>query len=68
MLQIIRTLGFYIGASQHNAIPLVVVLSHIHQEAVQHAPMTNPLEEGQILMEERDDRMNNILKEINRWN
>ena len=67
MRQIVRSLGLGIGASQHNAIPSVVVPNHVHQEAVQHEPMTNSLGEGQILMEE-DDTMSSVLKEIDRWN
>ena len=47
----------------------VVVPDHVHQEAVQHRPMTNSLEEGRILMEDDDgDSMNNVLGEIDRWN
>ena len=68
MRQIVRSLGLGIGASQHNVIPGVIVPDHVHQEAVQHGPMTNSLEEGQILMEEDDDSMNSVLEEIDRWN
>ena len=49
-------------------VPSIVVLDHAHQEAAQHGPMTNLLEEGQILMDDDDDSMNSILKEIDRWN
>ena len=49
-------------------VPTAVVLDYVHQEAVQHASMTNLLEEGQILMDDDDDSLNSILKEIDRWN
>ena len=68
MHQIVRSLGLGIGASQHSVVPGVVAPDHVHQEAVQHGPMTNSLEEGQILMEDDDDSLNSVLKEIDRWN
>ena len=68
MRQIIRSLGLGVGASQHNMVPRAVVPDHVHQEAVQHAPMTNSLEEGQILMDDDDDSLNSMLKETDRWN
>ena len=61
-------MGVGIGASQHNMVPSAVVPDPVHQEAVQHASMTNSLEEGQILMDDDDDNLNSILKKINRWN
>ena len=68
MRRIVRSLGLGIGASRHNVVPSAVVPDHVHQEAVQHASMTNSLEEGQILMDDDDDSLNSILKEIDRWN
>ena len=68
MRRIVRSLGLGIGASRHNVVPNAGVPDHVHQEAVQHALMTNSLEEGQILMDDDDDSLNSILKEIDRWN
>ena len=67
MRRIVRSLGLGIGASRPNMVPRAVVPDHVHQEAVQHAPITNSLEEGQILMDD-DDSLKNMLKEIDRWN
>ena len=55
-------------ALHHNVGLGVIVPDHVHQEAVQHRPMTNSLEEGQIFMEDDDDSLNNVLKGIDRWN
>ena len=68
MRRIVRSLGLGIGASRHNVVPSAVVPDHVHPEAVQHASMTNSLEEGQILMDDDDDSLSSILKEIDRWN
>ena len=68
MRRIVKSLGVGIAASQHIVVPTAVVPDHVHQEAVQHASMTNSLEEGQILMDDDDDSLNSILKEIDRWN
>ena len=48
-------------------VPSIVVLDHVNQEAIQHEPMANSLEEGKILIEDDNDSINNVLKIIDRW-